>query len=156
LHLTQLVRNQLFGFLFSFIIQPAILRLSDSDWPRQRLFFPPNVVVSMSSVLAMKKLQFVVLAALVVLATAMLANASDGKTFPSWGRPLFGVAGMSLVVILAFKFAQSFKADKKPEEKDVFDYTDRTTSSAVLGKLAEIKYGERKKRDRFEDYYKIR
>ncbi|MBI2444817.1 hypothetical protein HYV43_00310 [Candidatus Micrarchaeota archaeon] len=108
----------------------------------------------MASSLDFKKLQFVILAALVVLATAMLANGSDGKTFPTWAKPLFGVAGMSLVVILAFKFANTFKADKKPDKKDVFDYTDRTTSSAVLGKLAEIKYGERKSRDRFEDYYK--
>lgn len=106
----------------------------------------------MASALALKKLQFVVVAAFVVLAVGMLTWGAGSGAFPDWARPLFGVAGMVLIVALAFKFSKSFTADKKPEERDVFDFTDRDTSGAVLGKLAEIKYGERKKRDRFEDY----
>ncbi len=110
----------------------------------------------MASGLALKKLQFVVVAAFVVLAVGMLSWGAGSGTFPDWAKPLFGIVGMVLIVALAFKFSKSFKADQKPDEKDVFDFTDRATSGKVLGKLAEIKYGERKKRDRFEDYYKIK
>ncbi len=110
----------------------------------------------MASALDLHKLQFVVLVALIILGAGLLSVQVDRGTFPAWLKPLLGIAAIALVVVLAFRFGPLFKAEKKPDQKDVFDYTDRTTSSAVLGKLAEIKYGERKKRDAFENYYKLK
>ncbi len=107
----------------------------------------------MVSNITLKKIEFLVLIALIVFGSSMLANFNK---IDSSVRIFIGAAGLILIVVVTFKFGQSFKADKKPEGKDVFDYTSKDTSPAVLGKLSELKYSGRRQRHNFEDYYKIR
>ncbi len=107
------------------------------------------------------KINFVLFVALVIMgagAASRVLNHSAISGFVGVGDLLIGLVAVLLVVALSFKFGDEIMRLKKeePERRDVFDYTTRDTSGAVLGKLAEIKYGQRKKRDSFESYYKIK
>lgn len=87
-----------------------------------------------------------------------ILSQSAANEFIGVASPIVGIVAVLLVIAMAFKFGDEILNLKKeePDKRDVFDYATRDTSGAVLGKLAEIKYGERKKRDAFENYYKVK
>ncbi len=98
------------------------------------------------------KIQFFVLAALVVVATGFLAQTPAISPNVRFLIPLGAIA---LLMVLVFRFGKQMTAERPKKETDVFDHTDKDTNPAVLGKLAELKYGGKKRRTRFEDDYKV-
>lgn len=113
----------------------------------------------MASKLELKKMKFAALVALIFIA-AVAANKIFGnpslQNYIGSAGPLIGVAFIILLVAITYKLGEEMmKSEKKPEKKDVFDYTTKDTSVKVLGRLAELKYGERKRRDKFDDYYSV-
>lgn len=106
---------------------------------------------------AMHRLQFVIIMGLIVILAGIFSGSTANGMMPEWTKPLIGLAAIILIIVVAFRFGPLFmQADKKEEEKDIYDSTDPNTSKAVMGRLAELKYSEPKKRDKFDNYYKIK
>src|SRR3989338_4206510 len=103
------------------------------------------------------KLQFIALIALIMMLVGAFTAKSGEGMIPEGIGMLFPFAGLVLILVVVYRYGILFaQAEKKPDQKDVFEYTTKDTSPKVLGRLAELKFGERKSRPRIEDYYAVK
>jgi len=98
-----------------------------------------------------RRLQFVFLILLVIAAVVMLANSDLGKgsVFGISMKAIYGFVGMVLIVVVAVsgqKTLFSNLPDDGPENgRDAMSKAEDAASERSLGRLAEIKYGKRRK-----------
>jgi len=108
-------------------------------------------MASRSQALDSRRLQFVFLLLLVVAAVVMLAGSDLGKgsVFGISMKAVYGFVGMVLIVIIAVSgqkmFFSNIPADEPGQGRDVMSKAEDVASEKGLGRLAEIKYGKRRK-----------
>jgi hypothetical protein len=107
--------------------------------------------------------QFVFLILLVVAAVVMLASSglAAGSIFGFPLRAIYGLVGMCLVVVVAFAGQKMLFSNLPGEgsayERDAMSRAEGVASEKGLGRLAQIKYGKRRERNRevpFEGMFK--
>jgi hypothetical protein len=102
-------------------------------------------------VLLQRRIQFVVLLVLVVASIFFLASSDlgSGNVFGIPMKAVFGLAGMALLIAVAFAaqkilFSNLPAKDEGNNGYDPIRQVDDIASPKSLGRLAELKYGEHK------------
>lgn len=118
---------------------------------------------SRSQAVNSRRVQFVFLILLVVAAVVMLASSglAAGSIFGFPLRAIYGLVGMCLVVVVAFAGQKMLFSNLPGEgsayERDAMSRAEGVASEKGLGRLAQIKYGKRRERDKevpFEGMFK--
>jgi len=98
-----------------------------------------------------RRLQFVFLLLLVIAAVVMLASSDLGKgaVFGVSMKAIYGVVGMVLIIVVAVSGQKTLFSNIPDDEqalgRDVMSKAEGVSSERGLGRLAEIKYGKRRK-----------
>jgi len=109
--------------------------------------------------IALRLIQLGVILTLLLVSVAKLAEASGETAMLGISSRLFyGTIGAVLVIYVALSFSKfMFKNlpsafEKTEDNEDVADF-----STKAAGRMSEIKYGERKKKDttKFDKYYSV-
>jgi hypothetical protein len=110
-----------------------------------------------------RRVQFVFLILLVVAAVVMLASSglAAGSVLGISMKAVYGFVGMVLVVVVAIAGQKTLFSNIPDEEsayeRDVMSKAEGVASEKGLGRLAQIKYGKRRERDKevpFEGMFK--
>jgi len=118
------------------------------------LFNSPLLLFSMSTrqqAVDSRRLQFVLLILLVIAAVVMLANSDlgAGSVFGISMKAVYGFVGMVLVIVVAVSGQRTLFSnlpdDAQESGRDVISKAEGVASEKGLGRLAEIKYGKRRK-----------
>ncbi len=108
-------------------------------------------MVSRQQAITSRRLQFVFLILLVVAAVVMLANSDLGKgsIFGISMKAVYGFVGMVLIIVVAVSGQKTLFSNLPDDEpatgRDAISKAEDVASEKGLGRLAEIKYGKRRK-----------